>query len=87
MYLADILLGRTLLTGLLPGSCSVNFLIKARRPTCIGMVPSTVDWTHLRNQENALQTSLQASLIEAVLQSRFLLPRCVRNCCHMCLYG
>lgn len=48
--------GRTLLTGLLPGSCSVAFLIKARRPTSIGMVPSTVDCTHLSSQENALAT-------------------------------
>lgn len=65
---------------LLSGACSISFLIQPRL-SCLGMVLPMVGWAIL--QELAMekmppQTYPQASLMEATLQLRFLLPMCVK---------
>jgi hypothetical protein len=72
--------GRMLLTGLLPGLCSssTSYTTQAHlprdHPTYTGLAPST----SISYQANASETNPLASLLEAVLQLRFPLPRNVK---------
>lgn len=64
-----------LLIGLLPMACSVSFYIPGP-PNIIGIT----SLLSIINEENSPQTCPQNSVIEAILQLRFLLPMCVYVC-------